>query len=125
MGNVISIRRLALASAAHPWRTIAAWLAAAVVAIVAVTALLGGSLSSDNHPTDTRESQRAKALIETPQTKPSMTHAWRNYVVHVDRRDRSDHERESVDLRARSGRTNASRQRKYGGRLAYPNPWTK
>jgi uncharacterized membrane protein YdfJ with MMPL/SSD domain len=64
MGSVISIRRLALASAAHPWRTIAAWVAAAIVAIVAVVALLGGSLSSDNHPTDTRESQRAKALID-------------------------------------------------------------
>jgi putative drug exporter of the RND superfamily len=63
MSNSISIRRLALASASHPWRTIAAWGAAAVVAIVAIVALLGGSLSSDNHPTDNRESQRAADLI--------------------------------------------------------------
>jgi dTDP-3-amino-3,4,6-trideoxy-alpha-D-glucose transaminase len=41
----------------------------------------------------TRRAQAARydaalgSLIETPQTKPGMTHAWRNYVVHVDRRD--------------------------------------
>src|SRR5262245_35547185 len=64
MSNPLSIRRLALASASHPWRTIAAWIATAVLAIVAVVALLGDSLSSDNHPTDTRESQRAADLIE-------------------------------------------------------------
>jgi dTDP-4-amino-4,6-dideoxygalactose transaminase len=26
-------------------------------------------------------------LLDAPQTRPGMTHAWRNYVVHVDRRD--------------------------------------
>src|SRR5512132_2141702 len=64
MSNPLSIRRLALASASHPWRTISAWAIAAVLAIVAIGALLGGSLSSDNHPTDTRESQRAADLID-------------------------------------------------------------
>jgi uncharacterized membrane protein YdfJ with MMPL/SSD domain len=63
MSTRISIRSLVLASASHPWRTIAAWLGAAVLAIVAVAMLMGDSLSSDNHPTDTRQSQRAEDLI--------------------------------------------------------------
>jgi RND superfamily putative drug exporter len=64
MRNRLSIRSLVLASAAHPRRTVAAWADAAVVAIVAVAVLLGGSLSTDNHPTDNRQSQRASALID-------------------------------------------------------------
>src|SRR5215471_8121947 len=64
MRNRLSIRSLVLASAAHPRRTVAAWAGAAVVAIVAIVALLGGSLSTDNHPTDNRQSQRAAALID-------------------------------------------------------------
>jgi uncharacterized membrane protein YdfJ with MMPL/SSD domain len=63
MRNPLSIRSLVLASAAHPRRTVAAWAGAAVLAIFAVVALLGGSLSTDNHPTDNRQSQRAAALI--------------------------------------------------------------
>jgi putative drug exporter of the RND superfamily len=42
----------------------AVWASAAVLGIVAVGSLLGGSLSSDNHPTDTRESERAQNLID-------------------------------------------------------------
>jgi putative drug exporter of the RND superfamily len=64
MRNPLSIRSLVLASAAHPRRTIAVWAGAAVLAIVAVVALLGGSLSTDNHPTDNRQSQRAAAAID-------------------------------------------------------------
>src|SRR5262245_34347083 len=64
MRTSLSIRSLVLASAAHPRRTVAAWAGAAVVAIVAIVALLGGSLSTDNHPTDNRQSQRAAALID-------------------------------------------------------------
>jgi RND superfamily putative drug exporter len=64
MKNVMSIRALASASAAHPRRTIAVWAVAAVAAVFAIASLLGGALSSDNHPTDTRESQRAAALID-------------------------------------------------------------
>src|SRR5262245_37795519 len=64
MRTSLSIRSLVLASAAHPRRTVAAWAGAAVLAIVAIVALLGGSLSTDNHPTDNRQSQRAAALID-------------------------------------------------------------
>ncbi len=46
------MKRLVLASASHPWRTIGLWAAAAVAAIVGIGALLGGALSTDNHPTD-------------------------------------------------------------------------
>jgi len=56
MRQRLSTRALAVASATHPWRVIAAWAVAAVVAIVAIVALLGGSLSTDNHPTDNRAS---------------------------------------------------------------------
>jgi uncharacterized membrane protein YdfJ with MMPL/SSD domain len=64
MRQRLSTRGLAVASATHPWRVIVAWGVAAVLAIVAIIALLGGSLSTDNHPTDNRESQRAAALID-------------------------------------------------------------
>ncbi len=51
---------LVLASARHPWRTIGAWIAAFVIAIVAIGALLGGALSSEGKPTNNPQSQRAK-----------------------------------------------------------------
>jgi hypothetical protein len=53
------MKRLVLASASHPWRTIGLWAAAAVAAIVGIGAMPGGALSTDNHPTDNRQSQRA------------------------------------------------------------------
>jgi RND superfamily putative drug exporter len=58
------MKRLVLASASHPWRTIGVWAAAAVLAIFAIGALLGGSLSTENLPTDNRQSERASKLIE-------------------------------------------------------------
>ena len=64
MRRGLSIQGIALASARHPRRTIAAWGAAFIVAIVAIVALLGGSLATDNHPTDNRQSQRATALLD-------------------------------------------------------------
>jgi len=60
----LSTRALARASASHPWRTLAAWGVAAVLAIFAVATLLGGSLSSENLPTDNRQSERADQLID-------------------------------------------------------------
>ena len=64
MRQLFSTRALALASASHPWRTLAAWGVAAVLGIVAAGALLGGSLSSENRPTDNRQSQQAADLID-------------------------------------------------------------
>jgi uncharacterized membrane protein YdfJ with MMPL/SSD domain len=58
------VKRLVLASASHPWRTIGLWAVAAVAAIVGIGALLGGALSTENHPTDNRQSQRATDLID-------------------------------------------------------------
>ena len=54
-----STQSLALASARHPWRAISAWIAVALLAIVAIAALLGGSLSTEGHPTNNPESERA------------------------------------------------------------------
>ena len=56
-------RRLARASALHPWRTIAVWIAAMVAAVACVGTLLGGNLTSTGHVTNDAESLRANALI--------------------------------------------------------------
>src|SRR5262245_8848162 len=61
MRDRLTTQRLARAAASHPWRTIGAWAVAAVVAIFAIVSLL--SLSTDNHPTDNRQSQRAAQLM--------------------------------------------------------------
>jgi RND superfamily putative drug exporter len=55
----LSTSSLALASARHPWRTIAAWVVTAVIAVVALGALLGGSLTTEGNPTNNPESLRA------------------------------------------------------------------
>jgi putative drug exporter of the RND superfamily len=60
----LSTQSLASASARHPWRTIAAWVAVSIAAIVAIVALLGGSLTTEGEPTNNPESQRALDAIE-------------------------------------------------------------
>jgi uncharacterized membrane protein YdfJ with MMPL/SSD domain len=62
--NVTRLRRLALASARHPWRTIGAWVAAVVLAFVAIGALLGGALTTEGNPTNNPQSLRAKDVRE-------------------------------------------------------------
>jgi uncharacterized membrane protein YdfJ with MMPL/SSD domain len=54
--------RLARSCSRHPWRTIGAWLGAMVLAIAAVALLLSG-LTSNGHPTNNPESQRADEMI--------------------------------------------------------------
>jgi RND superfamily putative drug exporter len=56
--------RSARACAAHPWRTVAAWVALAVVSIGITSALLADSLTTESTFTGTPESQRAIDLIE-------------------------------------------------------------
>jgi uncharacterized membrane protein YdfJ with MMPL/SSD domain len=58
--NKSRLTALVLASARHPWRTIGAWIAAFVIAIVAIGALLGGALTTEGKPTNNPQSQRAK-----------------------------------------------------------------
>ncbi len=58
----LSTQSLALASARHPWRTISAWGTVFVAAIVAIVALLGGSLTTEGAPTNNPESERALAV---------------------------------------------------------------
>jgi len=55
--------RLARACSAHPWRTIGAWLLA-VVAAGAALALLLGELTTEGHPTNNPESQRAQSALD-------------------------------------------------------------
>jgi uncharacterized membrane protein YdfJ with MMPL/SSD domain len=59
----LSTQALALASAHHPWRTIGAWVAAVVVAVVAIGALLGGALTTEGNPTNNPQSQRAEDAL--------------------------------------------------------------
>ena len=54
--------RVARACSSHPWRTVVGWLAAVVLAVAAL-ALLLGDLTTQGHPTNNPESQRADALI--------------------------------------------------------------
>jgi hypothetical protein len=56
--------RLALASATHPRRTIGAWVAAVLIAVVAIGALFGGALTTESNPTTNAQSQRAKDVRE-------------------------------------------------------------
>jgi uncharacterized membrane protein YdfJ with MMPL/SSD domain len=58
------LTRVVLASAGHPWRTISAWLAAMLLAVVAIGALLGGALTTEGKPTNNPQSQRAKDVRE-------------------------------------------------------------
>ena len=55
--------RLARTCAKRPWRTIAAWLVAMVLGVVAVGALLGDRLSTEARVTNDPESERAYDLI--------------------------------------------------------------
>jgi RND superfamily putative drug exporter len=55
----LSIQAVALASARHPWRTIAFWAALVVAGVVAIGALLGGALATEGNPTNDPESERA------------------------------------------------------------------
>ena len=57
------LSRLVATSARHPWRVIAAWAAALVVAVVAIGALLGGALTTEGNPTNNPQSQRAKHVL--------------------------------------------------------------
>jgi len=56
--------RLARACSLHPWRTIGGWLLA-VVAAVAALALLLGELTTEGHPTNNPESERAQRVLGT------------------------------------------------------------
>jgi uncharacterized membrane protein YdfJ with MMPL/SSD domain len=54
--------RLARACAAHPWRTIGAWVVAVVLA-AAASAFLMSELTTEGRPTNNPESQRAEAAL--------------------------------------------------------------
>jgi uncharacterized membrane protein YdfJ with MMPL/SSD domain len=54
------IERLARACGAHPWRTLGCWLFVVVAAAVAIAGLFG-DLTTEGHPTNNPESERAAA----------------------------------------------------------------
>jgi uncharacterized membrane protein YdfJ with MMPL/SSD domain len=55
----LSTTSLAIASARHPWRVVASWIAVAILATLAIVTLLGGSLTTEGKPTNNPESERA------------------------------------------------------------------
>jgi uncharacterized membrane protein YdfJ with MMPL/SSD domain len=59
----LTTQALAAACARHPWRTIASWMAVAVLAITAIATLLGGSLTTEGAPTNNPESERADDVL--------------------------------------------------------------
>jgi putative drug exporter of the RND superfamily len=70
--TMFSTGRLASASARHPWRVVAGWAAVFVVAVSAIVALLGGSLTTEGEPTNNPESERAiTALVQAFPPDPS------------------------------------------------------
>ena len=67
----LSTQRLAMMSARHPWRTIGAWIAAVVVAVVAIGTLLGGALTTEGNPTNNPQSQRADEPADVSTSSPN------------------------------------------------------
>jgi putative drug exporter of the RND superfamily len=59
----LSTETIARACATHPWRAIAGWLAALVVAAACIATLLGGRLTTDGAPTNNPQSQRAEDIV--------------------------------------------------------------
>jgi len=57
--------RLARAAARRPWRTVGAWGAAIVVAVLLVGSLLGGSLTTKGEVTSNPESIQASTLVDS------------------------------------------------------------
>ena len=73
MSVKLSTQTITTASARHPWRTIGAWIVAFALAIAAVGALLGDSLTTEGAPTNNPESERAidaiaRAFPRSPET---------------------------------------------------------
>jgi putative drug exporter of the RND superfamily len=64
MFRIPSTERFARASAAHPKRTLAAWLVAFLVAGTVIAMLLGSSLTTDDDFTNRPESKRAEQIAE-------------------------------------------------------------
>ncbi len=71
--------RLARTASAHPWRTIGAWLAAVLVALVAAVLLLPGALTTETKLTNNPESIRAEQLLA--RAFPRDPHAFDEVVI--------------------------------------------
>jgi uncharacterized membrane protein YdfJ with MMPL/SSD domain len=57
-------RRLALASAHHPWRAVGAWIAALLVAVALIAGFLGDALTGEAEQLNNPESEQAYDLID-------------------------------------------------------------
>jgi uncharacterized membrane protein YdfJ with MMPL/SSD domain len=76
----LSTQTLAMMTARHPWRTIAAWCVLVVLGVFAIGALLGGALTTEGNPTNNPQSQRAKAAFDRA-FRPTISSAVTDIVV--------------------------------------------
>src|SRR5918992_1742848 len=84
-GHAGLTERLARVCAGRPWRTLAAWLLAVVLAVVAVGAFLGGALSTEARVTNDPESLRAYDLVEERFPERSRSETTELIVIRSDR----------------------------------------
>jgi putative drug exporter of the RND superfamily len=80
---------LARACARHPWRTIAGWIAAMVIAVALLPTLLFPNLTSEGHVTNDAESLHANALFDERMPPPEFV-AEELVVVRSDRYEVDD-----------------------------------
>ncbi len=83
--NVTWLKRLVVASASHPWRAIGGWIAAILVAVVAIGGLLGGALTTEGNPTNNPQSMRASDVREAAFPAASSAAITDIVVVHSQR----------------------------------------
>jgi uncharacterized membrane protein YdfJ with MMPL/SSD domain len=106
--NVTWLKRLVVASASHPWRTIGAWIAAILVAVVAIGGLLGGALTTEGNPTNNPQSTRAKDAREAAFPAASRA-AITDIVVVRSQRDTVDSPRFRSFVRTLAGRVRTAK----------------
>ena len=66
-------QRLAVTSARHLRRTLGAWIAVCVLAVVAIGGLLGGALTTEGKPTNNPQSERALDALRPAFPGPVVT----------------------------------------------------
>jgi uncharacterized membrane protein YdfJ with MMPL/SSD domain len=71
----VKLSTLTTMCARHPWRTIGAWVVLVLVAVVAISALLGGALTTEGKPTNNPQSERAADAVSAafPPTVATVT----------------------------------------------------
>ena len=75
--------RLARRSARHPWRVVAAWVAAAFVSFAVIALLLGSAITSEGEMTNDPESQQGYELIDERLPPDPATRSYGDEIIVV------------------------------------------